>query len=429
MSGVAEVLILLTALLAAVVASPPVFVWTSRNLHIDAPSLGETLDNDDFKDRVTDKIFKALPGTNVALFVQPRLSFPDLLSYGSDAGLLTNLRRFVTPAYHAVTLDRVLDPLASFRSSVDDDRVSVVDVASAEQVDEKLQHSNPHLVNVFKISLPDVGADNSIESMRSNDALIGKIMKKFQGVNHPFVGVFTGEASDEQPSVHSIKKRETPSGADDLNNLWDSSCIKAYFKAITVSIFNGNNLVDTFELKTKPTVTSACDAQPNSITADYKEANGNTVKITLEVKPYGKGSWQLSSVMVGSEGKDSKGTAWKTNDTLQSTVKAWASKGFSFHCSDPKIHKTDERDGKDHARLELKEMQIQGMMKTASGKTSPFGDAFDCVGFFSVPILMGLMTTLLLVFFTTFAVVAMASIKTPEKFDDPKGPTISVPHE
>ena len=66
-------------------------------------------------------------------------------------------------------------------------------------------------------------------------------------------------------------------------------------------------------------------------------------------------------------------------------------------------------------------------MKKSS--TPKFGPAFDCVGFFSKEIFIGLLSTLLLVVLTTFAVVAMATIKTPERFDDPKGQKISVPNE
>ena len=76
--------------------------------------------------------------------------------------------------------------------------------------------------------------------------------------------------------------------------------------------------------------------------------------------------------------------------------------------------------------LSRQEMQVQGLM---AKKDTKFGEAFDCVGFFSMPIFIGLLTSLLLIFFTTFAVVAMASIRTPEKFDDPRGQKISVPNE
>jgi len=428
MSCACDAFLLLTLLSAAVAASPPVFVWTSRNLHIETPYLGETLNNNEFQDRVADKIFKALPGTNVALFVQPRLSFPDLLSLGSDDSVLANLRRFVTSDFHAVTLDRVSDPISAFEAPTVD-RVRLVDVSSPDDIDEKLDHSNPNFVNVFKIVLSDVGPEDSVETMRSNDALIGEVMRKFQRVNHPFVGIFTGEASNDQPSVHTLHKRAAEVGADSLNNLWDSPCIKVYFESLEVKIFEAKNLKHSAILKNKPTVTSVCDASPNSITAVYTEGVNvtNTVTITLTVGSYGKPArgWELSSAKLGVKG------SFVTDDELQvKKLDAWASPGFSFHCSAPSELKSQEGDdNKAYGRLEAKEMQIQGLMKTKTGETKPFGPAFDCVGFFSMPIFIGLLTTLLLLFFTTFAVVAMASIKTPERFDDPKGQRITVPNE
>jgi len=428
MLGVCDALILLTALSAATVAaSPPVFVWTSRDLGIKTPSLGDTLNSVDFRSRVASKIFEAMPGTNVALFVQPRLSFADLVPHAHD-DVLSNLRRFLTPEYHAVTIDRVIDPLAPFQTPVDD-RVRVFEVSSAVDAGEKLKHSNPHFVNVFKFVLPDSTPDSADETLRSNDKMMGEVMKQFQRVNHPFVGIFTGEPSEDEPSVHVISKRAVAAGAVDLNNLWDSSCIKAYFKTITVRVFMDKNEKGSIPLTSKPTVTSACDVQPNSITAVYTEPDGN-VTISLSVKKYGNPvrGWELSAVEVQTNVKFNS-VPFETNDTLKSTVDAWASPGFSFHCSTPKMLEGKEDDQSAHARLQVTEMQIQGLMKTKAGETKPFGESFDCVGFFSMPIFIGLLTTLLLIFFTTFAVVAMANIRTPERYDDPKGPKISVPNE
>jgi len=204
---------------------------------------------------------------------------------------------------------------------------------------------------------------------------------------------------------------------------------QVYFESIEVRVFKKDELWGPINLETKPSVESNCDVnkKPNTITAVYKEADGKNVTIRLGVTSYVRG-WQLSSVEVAAAGKFPKGD-FTTNDTLKTPADAWASPGFSFHCSAPKMFKpivSDDEKDKVHARLLVKEMQIQGLMK---GETKPFGSAFDCVGFFSVPIFIGLLTTLMLIFFTTFAVVAMASIKTPERFDDPKGQKISVPNE
>jgi len=376
-----------------------------------------------------------MPGTKVALFVQPGLSFKDLIANGGDS--LSNLRRFVTPENHGVAIDRVRNPLSVFQEERDGVRLTRVPDANA--IGDQIQKSDPHFVNVFEILLADkTKTGNSAEILKENDAVIGKVMKEMQRDNHPFVGIFTGEDVEGQaeepeefrPVVHVVKKREAeaPKKTDEFNanNLWAGDCIQAYFSSIEVKVWKDKDQVDVAKLETKPTVTSVCpDKKTNTITAVYKESQF-TATITLSIKPYGvTRGWTLSGAEVTIE--NAKGTPTFTKALDVKPLDAWASKGFSFHCSAPSLlaPKGDDQKG-NYATLLVKEMQVQGLM---AKKDTKFGEAFDCVGFFSMPIFIGLLTSLLLIFFTTFAVVAMASIRTPEKFDDPRGQKISVPNE
>lgn len=59
-------------------------------------------------------------------------------------------------------------------------------------------------------------------------------------------------------------------------------------------------------------------------------------------------------------------------------------------------------------------------------KNGTFSYAYDCTGFFNIPILMGLITTGVLVIILFIAVLVMFSLTTMDRFDDPKGPTIHV---
>lgn len=56
-----------------------------------------------------------------------------------------------------------------------------------------------------------------------------------------------------------------------------------------------------------------------------------------------------------------------------------------------------------------------------------FSPAWDCVGFFTVPIWVGLLTTLLLLIILTTGLYMLSDIKTMDRFDDPKGQPIMVP--
>ncbi|GCB84699.1 hypothetical protein scyTo_0025310, partial [Scyliorhinus torazame] len=60
-------------------------------------------------------------------------------------------------------------------------------------------------------------------------------------------------------------------------------------------------------------------------------------------------------------------------------------------------------------------------------KGMKFSYANDCASFFTPAIWMGLLTTLLMVFILTYGLHMITSLKTMDRFDDPKGPSISVP--
>lgn len=69
-------------------------------------------------------------------------------------------------------------------------------------------------------------------------------------------------------------------------------------------------------------------------------------------------------------------------------------------------------------------VQIQGFRL---GNSTDFSYASDCSGFFSIGIWMGLVTTLIMLLILVYGLHMITHITTMDRFDDPKGPTISVP--
>lgn len=58
--------------------------------------------------------------------------------------------------------------------------------------------------------------------------------------------------------------------------------------------------------------------------------------------------------------------------------------------------------------------------------SNKFGDAYDCVGFTTGPIWSGIFVTFILALIMTFGLCMIMDIKTMDRFDDPKGKTISI---
>ena len=67
-------------------------------------------------------------------------------------------------------------------------------------------------------------------------------------------------------------------------------------------------------------------------------------------------------------------------------------------------------------------LQIQ----QTNGTATKFEASYNCEGFFTLEILTGLFVGLLLIAILFLATAMMMNIQTQDRFDDPKGKTISV---
>ncbi|XP_070154330.1 uncharacterized protein [Polyergus mexicanus] len=90
-------------------------------------------------------------------------------------------------------------------------------------------------------------------------------------------------------------------------------------------------------------------------------------------------------------------------------------KTFSYHCSLHTIFANDT------VRLNITDMQVQ-----VNHKNATFSDAYDCVGFTSIPIWTGIFVTAILALIMIWALTMIMDIRTMDRFDDPKGKTITI---
>ncbi|XP_046835886.1 V-type proton ATPase subunit S1 [Vespa crabro] len=86
---------------------------------------------------------------------------------------------------------------------------------------------------------------------------------------------------------------------------------------------------------------------------------------------------------------------------------------FSYHCSNEIIFL------KNTTILKIPNMQIQIDAKK-------FGDAYDCVNFTTIPIWTGIFVTTILGSIMIWAFTMIIDIRTMDRFDDPKGKTITI---
>jgi V-type H+-transporting ATPase S1 subunit len=144
------------------------------------------------------------------------------------------------------------------------------------------------------------------------------------------------------------------------------------------------------------------------------------------------GYWTVASLVASAKGTFSD-TPISFDGKFLSSMQIAAPRGMSFHCSRfgplyPARNTTDKPPADKTIptfsySLEFLNFQIQPFM-TANSTT--FGTSYDCVGFFSIGILSGIFINILLMAILAWGLVMVMSVKTMDRFDDPKGKPISV---
>jgi len=102
----------------------------------------------------------------------------------------------------------------------------------------------------------------------------------------------------------------------------------------------------------------------------------------------------------------------------------FATPQYSFHCS-PTLNLPATKESNETVTLQLTGAQVQAF----GLKNGKFDYAQDCVGFFTLPIWMGLFSVSILVTILMGGIIAMMGIQTMDRFDDPKGPVVNLASE
>ncbi|XP_043266875.1 uncharacterized protein [Venturia canescens] len=102
------------------------------------------------------------------------------------------------------------------------------------------------------------------------------------------------------------------------------------------------------------------------------------------------------------------------NTTLTPSTDASFPFNFSYHCSQSVKYISGGG-----VKFNLKDFQVQI-------DAQKFGDAYDCVGFMSIPIWAGIFVTAILAIIMTWGLTMVMDIRTPDRYDDPKGKTITI---
>lgn len=166
---------------------------------------------------------------------------------------------------------------------------------------------------------------------------------------------------------------------------------------------------------------SVCNDTHSSLVLNYKNVSGfQKLKMTFSMRniffPVSARKWSILEQMVLDI--DEKKEVFNGSGIYSPAE-------YSFHCQtissteSPLLVPTEGNTW----MLSFTDFQIQGFGVTGGD----FSYASDCAGFFTPGIWMGLLTSLLMVLILTYGLHMIMQLRTMDRFDDPKGPAISVP--
>ncbi|XP_075989254.1 vacuolar H[+] ATPase AC45 accessory subunit [Anticarsia gemmatalis] len=201
---------------------------------------------------------------------------------------------------------------------------------------------------------------------------------------------------------HSRKRRAV---AISENNTLDG--LRLYSKAISVKTDN-----ESLPLTSMVSSSSQFAEMSMNTTLGFE----NDTSITLNFVKNGYGYWYFSNVVLSLP---------QLTETLRPTGEepVYALEGFAYRCAQY-VSFTSVNESKTYT-VTFEDLKVQPYFSVTNG-TPAWGDSFNCVGFFTAPIWAGLFVVFILLSITFYGIMMMLDIRTMDRFDDPKGKTITI---
>ncbi|XP_031701277.1 V-type proton ATPase subunit S1b [Anarrhichthys ocellatus] len=416
------------------VAQVPLLMWSSDGLPpLASPAAGHITSKDQLTAYLT-SAFASGPHT-VLLFLQDKLSKDDFTVFGGVFGnkqdsAFQNLEAALQSSSSSVMLPALEWSDSSAVPALLQEKLGV----SPLLVDaDTLSHLsiNTSASNLLLINLPYcTGLDKSCKKvLLANDEIIGKVLSITKDKNVLYTAIYTGlqpsrviseTSMSTQPAGRSLLQAVVPDVKPPIMfNVSSNPCIMLWAQNLNISLSEGSMWIDLAALV--PSMTGSMCNSSNSLLVLHYES-GYTLRFAMTRRFYpvsGRHWFTLDSVQLQANGQTA---------SYIGSHNIYAPAEYSFHCQSV----TSFRDtllvpNKDNAapwRLNFIDFQIQGF-GLANG--TDFSYASDCAGFFTPGIWMGLVTGLLLLLIFVYGLHMIMQLNTMDRFDDPKGPSISVP--
>ncbi|ROL46896.1 V-type proton ATPase subunit S1 [Anabarilius grahami] len=366
---------------------------------------------------------------NVLLFLQDKLSIDDFTMYGGvfgnkqdsvflnvESALHSSSSPLVLPALDWSASDSVLE---LFQEELG---IPAVHINPSTLKEIKLNTAQPSLLAVHLPYTAGIAVLSYVRFLFLLDEIIGKVLDMFKSQDVPYTAVYTGlkpsRVIEDTPVMagssvgRSLLQAPSPpvkppvvvnsSTGQPCIMMWADTLLTSYSTNevdLGIYIFNGS----------ATTIGSVCNETLSSFSMH---------KIFF---PVSARNWTvMEQVVLEYDGQRA---------VFNGSRGIYAPAEYSFHCQSvsnvqsPLLVPYNASDNASQWKLIFTDFQIQGFNLTGE----MFSYASDCAGFFTPGIWMGLLTSLLMVLILTYGLHMIMQLRTMDRFDDPKGPAISVP--
>ncbi|XP_037627843.1 V-type proton ATPase subunit S1-like [Sebastes umbrosus] len=416
-------------------AQVPLLMWSSDSLPpLASPAAGHITSNDQLAAYLT-SAFGSGPHT-VLLFLQDKLSKDDFTVFGGVFGnkqdsVFPNLEAAVQSSSSSLTLPALEWSDSSALPALLQEKLGV----SPLLVDaDTLSHLsiNTSASNLLLINLPYcTGVDKSCkEVLHDNDEIIGKVLSIMKDKNVPYTAIYTGlkpsrviseRSMSIQPAGRSLLQTAAPDvKAPIMFNVSGNPCIMLWAQNLNIGLSKDSAWTD-LSAQTPSLSGSVCNGTNSLLVLVYKNA---TLRFAMSQRfyPVSARNWSsLDSVTLTSNGLTA---------SFIGSRNIYAPAEYSYHCQsvtsfrDALLVPNNTNSNTTQWRLNFIDFQIQGF---GLANRTDFSYANDCAGFFTAGIWMGLLTSLLMLYIFVYGLHMIMQLNTMDRFDDPKGPSISVP--
>ncbi|KAK2825062.1 hypothetical protein Q7C36_018989 [Tachysurus vachellii] len=423
-------------------AQVPLIMWTSNGYTLPTllePSAGEIVSGAKLASYL--KTALTTSPRNVLLFLQDELSMDDFTAYGGVYGNKEDSAFVNLESALQASTPMVLPALAwTAADSVEkifqqELAVPALITAASEISQLQLNTAQPLLL---VIRLPYTAGANSKELLRKNDETIGNVLTALRAQSVPYTAVYTGlrpshviqdTSTAWELAGRSLLQATEPAVKPPVtfNNTEGKSCILLWADKLNVAHDKGG-FFDLGSLTFNGSVSldgSSCNETVSRLVLNYQNVlNFKSFQLIFTMRkiffPVSARNWAvMERVQLNYDGQTAN---------FNGSRGIYSPAEYSFHCQivsntqSALLVPRTVTDNATHWSILFTDFQIQGF-----NVTGDFSYASDCASFFTPGIWMGLLTSLLMVFILAYGLHMIMQLHTMDRFDDPKGPSISVP--